>query len=235
VYVDADPVSVLRGCPHPTMARRFIEFCLSDEGQALWQMPPRGSGAGRRNPTGVDGERMGPARYSLRRMPSREAMYDRYMDYFVDRVNPFRFAAPLPDRGWRRSIDVMMGAFAVDTLAELRMAWEALQAARRESGVAPEALAEMERLFYAFPRGDDISRLGAMMFPTFEFPADALLDFSPEVTGAADENPGGADNCRRVAATWGDPDVKARLRVVYTAFFRENYRRVAELGERGRG
>ena len=235
VYVDADPVSVLRGCPHPVMARRFIEFCLSDEGQALWQMPPRGSEAVRGNPVGPDGAPLGPARYSLRRLPSREAMYEKYMAHFVDGVNPFRSAAPLPNRGWRRAIDVMMGAFAVDTLEELRGAWEALHGARGQEGVDPETLAEMERLFYAFPRGEDVARLGARIFPTFEFPADALLDFSPEVTGTVDENPSGADNCRRVAATWGDPDVKARLRVVYSEFFRENYRRVAELGRRARG
>lgn len=232
VYIDADPISVLRGCPNPALARRFIEFCLTDEGQALWQFPPTTSAAGRYNPTGPGGARLGPARYALRRMPSREAMYGRYLDHFVDRVNPFEIAAPLPDRRWRRAIDVMMGAFAVDTLDELREAWGALHTARRDDGFARETLAEMERVFHAFPSGDDVGRLAAELFPSLELPADALLDFSPEVTGAVDENPRGDDNCRRIAATWSDPDVKARLRVVYTAYFRANYRRVVELADR---
>jgi iron(III) transport system substrate-binding protein len=229
VYIDADPISVLRGCPNPVLARRFIEFCLTEEGQALWQFPPAGSDAGAGNPVGESGERMGPERYALRRMPARHAMYDRYLDHFVDRVNPFEIAAPLPDRRWRRAIDVMMGAFAVDTLDDLRLAWDALHAARADASFPSETLAEMERAFYAFPTGGDVTRLAAALFPGLRLPPDAAIDFSPDVTDTDGRNQKKDDNCRRIAATWSDASLKARLRVVYTEFFRESYRRVVEL------
>lgn len=232
VYIDADPISILQACPHPELARRFIEFCLSDEGQSLWQFPPTGSVAGARNPEGPGGKPLGPERYALRRLPVRQAMYERYLDHFVDRVNPFEVAAPLPDRRWRGAIDVMMGAFAVDTLDQLRPAWVALQAARMDPSIPPGVLREMEELFYAFPTGEDVTRLHSGLFPRAALPRDATLDFSPDVTGTVEENPKKEDNCRRITATWKDAGVKARLRVVYTEFFRANYRRVVELSER---
>lgn len=235
VYVDADPISVLRGCPNPELARRFIEFCMSDEGQALWQFPPTSTEAGRDNPPGPDGKPMGPERYSLRRMPVRQAMYTRYISHFVDQVNPFEIAAPLPDRRWRTPMVLMMGAFAVDTADDLRNAWEALHAARA-GGDGAAHLAEMESLFYAFPRGADVKRLAVALFPGFEFPPDSLLDFTPEVTDAGEGGPNQkkADNCVRIAATWKQQDVKARLKIIYTEFFRENYRKVSALAHGAR-
>lgn len=223
VYIDADPVSILRAGPNPRLARRFVEFCLSDEGQALWQLPPRSSSAGQSNPIGESGRRLGPERYSLRRLPSRHAIYEKHLEHFVDRVDPFELAAPLPDRRWRRSIDVMIGAFAVDTLDELRVAWEALNAARRDEAFPRDVLAKMERDFHAFPRGEDVKRLAASLFPGLRLPDDAVLDFSPETSGGVE------DNCRRIVATWGDADLKARLRVIYTEFFREKYVGVAAM------
>src|SRR5690606_17069006 len=44
VYIDADPVSILRGGPSPELAQRFVEFLLTDEAQALWQMRVYGTG-----------------------------------------------------------------------------------------------------------------------------------------------------------------------------------------------
>src|SRR5262249_8816511 len=102
VYIDADPVSILRACPHPDLARRFVEFCLSVEGQSLWQMHATSTPEGRNNPPGPDGKPLGPRVNVLRRMPVRQSMYQaRYLEYFVDRVDPFQIAAKLPNRGWR--------------------------------------------------------------------------------------------------------------------------------------
>jgi ABC-type Fe3+ transport system substrate-binding protein len=230
VYIDADPVSVLHACPNPTLARRFIEFCLSEEGQALWQLPPKDSAAGAGNPFGEGGSVFGPERYALRRLPVRQVMYERYMAHFVDKVNPFEVAAPLPDRRWRSAIDVMMGAFAVDTLDELREAWVVLHAARNDAACPPALLSEMEALFYMFPSGADIRRIMDQLFPGETLPPDAYLDFSPAVTDEGERNPRKDDNCRRITAVWKNAGAKARLRVVYTEFFRANYRRVAELG-----
>jgi iron(III) transport system substrate-binding protein len=58
----SDPIAMLRGAPSPELARTFIEFVLSEEGQALWAYK-----------RGVPG---GPERYALRRTPILPALFD---------------------------------------------------------------------------------------------------------------------------------------------------------------
>lgn len=142
VFVDPDPVSMLRGAPHPELARRFIEFSLTDEGQALWQLPARSKSE---TDPGI-----GPQTYELRRMPIRRAMYERYRDRFIDDINPYTTASDAPSRGWRSMIGPMMGAFAIDVHEHLTEAWRALEHARAES-VSEDDLEELESLFYAMP------------------------------------------------------------------------------------
>lgn len=146
-YIDADPISILRGGPNPELARRFAEFCLSDEGQALWQFrADEGS-----NPAAPDGKPMGPRRHELRRMPVRREFYAKYGEHMIDRVDPFALASDAVPAGWRPAIPVMMGAFAIDNAGALQRAWAALNVARTQAGFSPGTLAEMEREFYAFP------------------------------------------------------------------------------------
>jgi len=66
--IDPDPISLLVGAPHPELAKRFIEFCLSVEGQSLWQYPASGKSKGGR---GGSGDELGPEEFELRRMPVR--------------------------------------------------------------------------------------------------------------------------------------------------------------------
>lgn len=140
--IDADPVTILRGGPNPALARRFVEFCLSDEGQALWQYPVTG------------GEGLGPRWYALRRMPVRRDMYDPngpHFRHFIDQVNPFALAADSRAVGWRPAIGPMMGAFGIDSAHECREAWGALIRSERDPSFPRERLEEMRALFYAFP------------------------------------------------------------------------------------
>lgn len=210
VYIDADPVSILLGGPDPELAKRFVAFCLSEEGQALWQMHATESPEGRDNPVLPSGELMGPRRYELRRMPVRRVMYEKYGVYFVDQENPFEAAAKLPQRGWRDSIAVMMGAFGIDTSEELREAWKVLNEARADPSFPRETLAEMERALYAMPE--------------HELADGRRVEFSEENFGLIS-----ADTKR-----WRDVERGARARIRYTEFFRGQYRRVVELG-RARG
>ncbi|MEM1330192.1 MAG: extracellular solute-binding protein [Planctomycetota bacterium] len=202
VYIDADPVSVLRGGPDPELARRFVRFCLTDEAQALWQFR-----AGvRDNPPGPDGEPMGPRVHELRRLPVRRAMYDAYGQFFVDQgVFPFEIASETTPAGWRSSIGVMMGAFAIDTADHQRAAWRAIRRARAEDGFPRDVLEEMEDAFFAFPE--------------HEMPDGTVLSFVPE-------------NYRAIRNSWRDPDYPdwGRLSETrYARFFRDQYRRVVEL------
>ncbi len=202
VYIDADPCSILRGGPHPELAKHFIEFCLSEEGQALWQFHTVGSSQGANNPIGESGRPMGPEQYELRRAPVRRAMYEKYMPYFVDQSDPFKLASDVAPKGWRSSIGVMMGAFAIDIADDQRAAWAALNRARADSAFAKDKVAEMERLFYAWPQTSIDGR---------------PVEFTP-------------DTCKAIIAHWKKPGVMPAARIAYTEFFRANYRRIVELG-----
>lgn len=159
-YIDADPITLLRGAPHPDLAKRFIAFCLTEEAQALWNFPPRAS------PTDL-----GPRQHVLRRMPIRRMIYERYADRFVDRgIDPFAAATQVKTQGWRGAIGLMMGAFSIDIADDQREAWRYLTAARKDVGVSKEKLAELEQLFYAWPTT-----------PTADGPnAGKTLDFTAE-------------------------------------------------------
>lgn len=139
VFIDADPVSIIRGGPNPELARRFVEFCLTDKAQSLWQFR-----------AGQSADGLGPQRYELRRLPVRRVMYERHFDRFMDRVNPFEIASEVEGRGWRPLIAPVMGAM-IDAHDELAEAWGVLTKARSTIGAPAAVVAEMKRLFYAMP------------------------------------------------------------------------------------
>lgn len=207
VYVDADPISILRGGPDPELARRFIEYCLTEEGQAIWQFHSTRTPAGRDNPTIPESsERMGPMTHELRRLPARRVMYEKHFSFFIDKVDPFTLASKTkPNKDWRPLIGIMMGAFGIDTAHDQRAAWRALNAARAERGFPSDRLDEMERLFYAWP---------------VTVSAAGTLDFSPE-------------NAKAIRDAWkqGGQD---RAVIEYSRFFRENYRHIVALEADGR-
>jgi ABC-type Fe3+ transport system substrate-binding protein len=114
--IDSDPIAMLRGAPHPQLARRFIEFILSREGQALWQF--------RASP----GNTIGPRQFELRRLPILRSIYDSDLAHFVDRVNPYEVAERMPHdtRAMRPFIAIVFAAMAMDSHRELRDAWSAI-------------------------------------------------------------------------------------------------------------
>lgn len=116
--IDADPISLLRGAPQPVLARRFMLFCLTDKAQSLWQF--------RHDDTHQDG--LGPDRYELRRLPIIRGFYSRFLNRFVDRVNPFDFAQPFEsfDPAYGGLLPVLFSAMAIDEHAALVRAWDAI-------------------------------------------------------------------------------------------------------------
>ncbi|KAA0216970.1 MAG: extracellular solute-binding protein [Leptolyngbya sp. PLA3] len=201
VYVDADPASILNGAANPDLARRFIEFVLTEEGQAIWQFRAT-TAHGRDNPVGPDGLPMGPRQYELRRMPVRRAMYEQYLPYMVDSVDPFQLASRTSNPGWRTGVQMMMGAFAIDAGDELKDAWRALNLARRRPDFPPEVLSEIERLFYAFPEQ--------------ALPDGSLIPFDEK-------------NYRAYRSTWSDLTAAKRAEIDYVRFFREQFDRIVDL------
>lgn len=120
--IDPDPIAMLAGAPEPELARRFIEFCLSDEGQALWQFR---AGAPADPAAGAPA---GPERFELRRMPVRRDLYERFTDRMVDQVDPWTVASavPDPDASMRTFIAPLFAAAAMDRAPLLQAAWDAI-------------------------------------------------------------------------------------------------------------
>ena len=177
---------------------------LSEEGQALWQFHATGTQAGADNPIGANGEAMGPRVYELRRMPVRRVMYEQYLPYLIDQVNPFELASKTSNPGWRTGVQMMMGAFAIDAGEEMKAAWAALNRARTTPGFPAATLAEMEQLFYAFPDQT--------------MPDGSVLTF--------DEN-----NYRAIRGTWSDLTATKQAEIAYVRFFRDQFARIVDLYE----
>jgi iron(III) transport system substrate-binding protein len=244
VYVDADPISILRGCAHPELSRRFIEFTLSEEGQALWQFPARG-----------DDEGLGPVRHELRRMPVLPVMYDKYLDRFVDRVNPFDLASDVANPGWRTGVQMMLGCLAIDSAEEQRAAWRAIGTASEEPGFDPTTLSEMKSMFFSWPR-TRITRIRNLPgFDALPEPVIELIDGRGLLSaqellaeaGRAGLSPDALEavrafasqeislvfseaNYRAVRDEWRDAGDSERNRLAYTAFFRDRYAEIVRLG-----
>lgn len=131
--IGADPIAMLRGAPNPELAHRFIEFCLSTEGQKLWNFRP-----------GTPG---GPVRAALRRPPIRKDFYvPGNLQYMTDAdVNPYELSEGFTYQGkWTgaafNSLRFVIRCSCVDTHVEQRRAWETLI----EHGMPAEALAVFE-------------------------------------------------------------------------------------------
>lgn len=110
--IDSDPIAVLRNPVDREMARRFIDFVLSDEGQALWQFKVGSPG--------------GPDRFELRRMPIRRSFIDANLERFVDRVDPFAIAQKPshPNSDARLFVTPLFAGMSMDVHDRLTAAWQ---------------------------------------------------------------------------------------------------------------
>lgn len=210
VYVDADPVSVLRGGPNPTIARRFVEYCLSEEAQALWQFPALRDGDAANNSPVIEGDptgrKMGPDQFVLLRMPIRRSMYEPgKFDHFAVKVNLFDLASTVPTRGWRDGMIVMMGAFGIDNADSMQEAWRAIRSAEADATFPRTTLDEMKKAFYAMPK-------------------HRMSDGSELEFTEANYSKMAADTGR-----WRDPKRGPIARIAYTKFFRAQYEEVLRL------
>lgn len=126
--ITPDPAAMLKGAPNAAIARRFLEFLLSAEGQRLWILRP-----------GVPG---GPASLALNRMAVLPEAYA-HMDPATSAVgsNPFlaadsagpegafTYSDSLTEIRWSLVSDAL-GLWMVDNHDGAKAAWENLIAAR---------------------------------------------------------------------------------------------------------
>ncbi len=115
--ISPDGVAILKGAPNLAVARRFMEFVLSEEGQKLWFLPV--------------GHAEGPRQHSIERMAVRPDLYPRYRGVSNIEFSPFElkqkflYDASLA-RARREIVAALCGALMVDTHSELKHAWQAI-------------------------------------------------------------------------------------------------------------
>lgn len=137
--ISVDPISLMRGAPHQELAERFIDFCLSPDGQLLWN-------------TRV-GESGGPERYALRRLPIRKDMYAPGLRPTMSDPDARPYVQGgnfMYQEAWTGPlfalIRILIRAQCIDTHLELAAAWEAIN---RNGG--PAACPEAWAAFTAMP------------------------------------------------------------------------------------
>lgn len=210
----ADPITLLRGAPHRDTAEQFIAWTLSKESQRLWQQK-----------LGTPG---GPIKFELRRQPIRIDLYtaQEKADWTDPEIDPFPTAVPImpgmPD--FFAAVAPVAQAMAIDVHGDLIAAWRAILHTRKHHPDHPD-LPEMLRLFDQMPPeltltwpDDELKNnwqaaVGDVNHPRHAEAAQVLSDFMVTL------------NAR-------DDDHKLRDKLAWTLFFRENYRKVADLGAR---
>ncbi len=133
--VGVDPIAMLRGAPHPAVARAFIEFVLSEAGQKIWNFK-----------VGAPG---GPGRFALRRLPVRKDFYIPANEPFRSDpgVDPYEEARHFTYRAaWTaplfRVISFAIRTMSIDAHQEQAGAWRALA----DAGFPPQATARFSDL-----------------------------------------------------------------------------------------
>ena len=217
-FTEADPISMLRGAPNREVAKQFVRWLLTPEGQLLWQLK-----------VGAEG---GPEKYELRRQPIRKDLYGPGQSAWADsELDAFETAIPFSP-GTPRYFGVVAAvssAMAIDVHGELSSAWDAILDMRRRAADDPSLasrLAEMEQLFDAMPEDLTLTWPSQEIADNWQAIQDdpghpqheqvvATLQAFGKHLGSLDDGPGGWEPKRR---EWRD------------TFFRPSYARIVELG-----
>lgn len=112
--INPDAVGILKGAPNLKVAKRFINYLLSYEGQLLWMLPK-----------GAEG---GPLKYSLNRFSIRPDIYQNPLIKNTGTFNPYtikrtiNYDFDLASKRWNLLND-MIGALIIDQHPKLRKIW----------------------------------------------------------------------------------------------------------------
>lgn len=117
VVVNPDCICIFRGAPNQSVAQRFLDFVLSEDGQKLWMLPK--------------GHREGPRQFSIERMCVLPNLYGRYEGVTLVKTNPFALDISFqydPRKGGTRwgLLNGLLGSTLIDVHPELTAAWRAL-------------------------------------------------------------------------------------------------------------
>jgi ABC-type Fe3+ transport system substrate-binding protein len=130
--ITPDSIAILKGAPHPELARHFLEFVLSRANQLLWMLPKGRPG--------------GATRYVINRMSILPALYDEFAAVTPVHTNPFRarfnliYSSKLA-ASRREILTPLIAAWMIDTHDVLARAWSALNGPAVEKLPAPRRAA----------------------------------------------------------------------------------------------
>jgi len=113
--ITPDPIGILKGAKNVEVAKAFIEFSLSPEGQKIWMYKK--------------GEPEGPVEFSLNKMSNLPSLYKDGLKHSNVMVNPFTFKQAFEysfEKGSTRwaLVDDMTGALLVENHDALVTAWK---------------------------------------------------------------------------------------------------------------
>jgi hypothetical protein len=143
--VGVDPIGLFRGAPNADVAKDFIGYVMSPEGQKRWNWT-----------VGAPG---GPQRYALRRLPILPSLYAPELKRFRSdpEVNPYELARTFTYHdAWTgrlfRPISFIFRVMCIDPHDELTAAWRALIAANFPPQ-ATAAFGDVQAVDYAAASG----------------------------------------------------------------------------------
>jgi ABC-type Fe3+ transport system substrate-binding protein len=166
-----DPIAMLLGAEHREVARAFMEFVLSRQGQLLWNTRAGAPG--------------GPKTTNLRRLPVMASVYSD-MTNFVDKDDPFTAAAGFNKSQKREDatfgiVGELIQASCINCLEELRETRIEIEAVsdpkrrdelRARLGVFPFDMTEAQRRKAEYKAADPVNQLALMRAWTEEFKAE---------------------------------------------------------------
>jgi ABC-type Fe3+ transport system substrate-binding protein len=106
-----DPIGILRGAPNPDLAKKWVAFVMSPEGQKLWMLPKGAPG--------------GPKAASLFRQPALPALYQPIPKNALVQSSPFAVKNARPYDAAkaalrRKALDDLLGATLIDNLDDVK-------------------------------------------------------------------------------------------------------------------
>jgi spermidine/putrescine-binding protein len=115
--VNPDSIAILKGAPHLELAKRFVSFVMSKQGQKLWMLPK--------------GDPEGPKNNLLGRMCVIPELYDELQGRTVVPFNPFKMKTSLQYNATKGSIrytilNDLIRALIIDSHEDLVAAWSTI-------------------------------------------------------------------------------------------------------------
>jgi len=138
--INPDAIGILKGAPNMEVAKKFINFLLSYEGQLLWMLEK--------------GKEFGPKKYSLNRFSILPDVYN-HPDLKNKYINPYKSGQTikynfiLATKRWDVLND-MIGCFAIDCHPYLKKAWKIVKDSENNS---------LKRIFFQIPFEEEEQKL----------------------------------------------------------------------------